>query len=58
MLEDLSTAFAAYLVTLRDASLLARLDSTSLVFFNEDDVRSAVSSDDDLNTAYAIHLTV
>ena len=58
MLEDLSTAFAAYLLTLRDASLLARLDSTSLVFFNEDDVRAAVASDDDLNTAYAIHLTV
>jgi hypothetical protein len=58
MLEDLSTAFVAYLVTLREASLLARLDSTSLVFFDLDDVRAAVGEDEDLTTAYAIHLTV
>jgi hypothetical protein len=58
VLEDLSTAFSAYVVTLRDASLLAQLDSTSLVFFDQDDVRVAIGEDEDLTTAYAIHLTV
>ena len=60
MLEDLTTSFVPYLQTLRDASVLAVLDSTSEFTFQIDDVRTALGIEDgeDLNTAYAIHLTV
>lgn len=57
MLEDFNTLFVPYLVTLREASLLANLDSTSLVWFDLDDARAGEESEDDLNTQYAIYLT-
>jgi hypothetical protein len=54
---DLTTLFVGYVQDLRDASLLARLDSTSLVRADEPTVRAATNSLDDLNTAYAEHLS-
>ena len=50
-MEDLSTAFVAYVESLRDASLLADLDSSSLVMADYPTVRLEYPAD--LNTAYA-----
>jgi hypothetical protein len=55
VLGDLTTLFAAYVQDERDASLLATLDSTSLVMADYPDVRTEDVTD--LNTAYAIRLS-
>lgn len=54
---DLSTLFMAYVDTLRDASALAALDSTSLVAADLPTVRSGNGNLDDANTMYAEHLS-
>lgn len=57
MLEDFNTLFIPYLKALREASPLASLDTTSLLFFDLDEARAGEESEDDLNTQYAIYLT-
>jgi hypothetical protein len=50
-MDDLNTVFTAYLDWLRDESLLADLDSTTLVAKDQPTVRTAYPLD--VNTAYA-----
>lgn len=57
VLDDLTTVFIPYLEDLRDASLQARLDTTTEVTLDLPDVYAAVANDDDLNTALAIYLS-
>jgi hypothetical protein len=49
-MDDLNTLFVAYVETLRDASLLADLDSASLVMKDQPTIRGSYPAD--LNTAY------
>lgn len=54
---DLTTKFVDYVQDLRDASLLVLLDSDTEIALDLAEVRAAVTSDDDLNTAYWLFLS-
>lgn len=58
-MTDLTTGFVDYVRDLRDASILVpELDSSTEVMLDLPDVRVAVLSDDDLNTAYWLFLSI